>query len=236
MNTWLGAFGVLMLVLVIAWWQVPLVRTAFLIARVTPYTQSPAQSTHTLLVLGDSTGYGTGATASENSVAGLIGRDFQELTIYNDSVNGRTLSEGLAAYTESHMTQSYDVVLLQLGANDILRNTPLSEVKVTLEKVLSMLKDSKVIMMPSGNVGAAPRFSGSDAAELSQRTLEYFAVFESLAAMYGATFVNLYQPESEDPFVQQPERYVSLDGLHPSDEGYAFWYTKLRPALEANLQ
>lgn len=62
----LGIIGVLLLTT--GWWRYAL--TGYLIARVTPYEQVGTGG-GSILVIGDSTGYKTGASRSSESVAGL---------------------------------------------------------------------------------------------------------------------------------------------------------------------
>ena len=63
------------------------------------------------------------------------------------------------------------------------------------------------------------------------RTLQFRDVFITTAAKYSVTYVDLYEDPSVDVFVLEPERYMALDGLHPSADGYGIWYAKLRPGL-----
>ena len=61
-------------------WQ--FAKTIWLIATVTPYEQvGNGTTTQKILVLGDSTGYGTGAESGNKSIAGLLGADFPAYSI-----------------------------------------------------------------------------------------------------------------------------------------------------------
>ena len=53
-----------------------------------PYTAAPEQPTKRLLVVGDSTAVGTGADASADSLAGLIGQTHPQWRIDNLAANG----------------------------------------------------------------------------------------------------------------------------------------------------
>ena len=238
MKYWLLGSVIFVGGLMFAWYQFPVLQTVYLIARITPYEQQPAGATRHLLVLGDSTGYGTGSSNSRFSVAGRIGADFQDLTITNDSVNGRTVTAGLKAFKANHTAASYDVILLQLGANDILDGGDMSVTEDALRELFSLTtaEEKPVFLLASGNIGSAPRFTGVRREELTARTLEYFAVYQSVADEYGVTFINLFKPPESDPFVLQPDLYTAIDGLHPSDAGYAYWYKALAPVLGPTLE
>lgn len=210
--------------------------TAWLIIRVTPYEQ-PGSGGDSILVLGDSTGYGTGATTGRASVAGRLGAAYPSVAITNQSVNGDTIAD--AVDRTSGLTESYDLILLQLGGNDILQLRPLEAVRADTERLLAALAPhtDRVVLMSAGNVGAATAFSGATAARYTEQSQRYHAAMEELAAVRPElTYVNLYEPPESDPFVSQPELHLALDGLHPSDTGYAVWYEKLRPVLGAQLR
>jgi len=67
----LGILSVLLLAT--GWWRYVL--TGYLIARVAPYEQ-PGGGAGSILFIGDSTGYGTGASRSDESVAGQLGNAY----------------------------------------------------------------------------------------------------------------------------------------------------------------
>ena len=43
----------------------------------------------------------------------------------------------------------------------------------------------------------------------------------------GARYVDLFKERDDDPFALQPEHMNAIDGLHPSDAGYALWHREL---------
>jgi len=209
-----------------------LVKTIFLISGTSPYEQT-GTGTQKLLILGDSTGYGTGVKDKKNSVAGRIGIDFPTVTITNNSVNGRRLDQ-LADQITS-LDTSYDVILLQIGGNDILGKRPIADVVADLGRLYTVLapKTKQIILMPAGNVGGAVAFIGTEKAVVYQQlSREYYAAFSAFADTHpNFTFVDLFEEPAVDPFVLHPELYVSIDGLHPNDAGYEYWYKTLRPSL-----
>lgn len=73
-----------------------------------------------LLIVGDSTAVGTGATASGASVAGLLGEHFPWLQIENRSRDGATFSELL---DQLDGDERLDMVLVMAGGN--VGNAPL---------------------------------------------------------------------------------------------------------------
>ena len=59
----------------------------------TPPYEQKGSNTKSLLILGDSTGYGTGARCAKESIAGLMGATDPDIKITNISSNGRTATE-----------------------------------------------------------------------------------------------------------------------------------------------
>lgn len=207
-------------------------KTLYLIARVSPAYEQKGTDDKTLLILGDSTGYGTGASGRTESVAGLIGAAYPELTIINQSENGRTAKK--LRRDIQKLEGKYDTILLQIGANDLLRHTPTSEVVAEIEGTAVYLRKhtDRVLVLTSGNIGAAPRFSVTKRAVYTDSFRIYDQLMQSQAMKTGSfTFVSQFKEPENDPFVLEPEKNFSMDGLHPSSAGYALWFEALKPRL-----
>lgn len=223
--------AVVLVGVVVVFTQVRFAKTVYLIARVSPYEQS-GTGAGMIQVLGDSTGYGTGATSGKKSIAGLLGADFPDFTIKNQSVNGRTIA-GLLKDSQD-FSGEYDMILLQIGGNDILQNRDTAQVLAELSDLLDILSEhtNNIVMMTSGNVGASIAFSGEQAQEYERLTRDLRAgVFDIARDRGDFTYVDLFDEPEDDPFLEQPEVYTSLDGLHPSNAGYALWYSQLKPVV-----
>jgi hypothetical protein len=61
--------------------------------RSVPFQRQPAAPTYRLLVIGDSTAVGTGASAPEASLAGLIARDHPSWAIANRASDGARFAD-----------------------------------------------------------------------------------------------------------------------------------------------
>jgi lysophospholipase L1-like esterase len=226
----LATVGILGFVL---FWFWLILKTVWLIAMVTPYIQT-IENAPRVLVLGDSTGYGTGADKSTESVAGLLGRDFA-VSIENNSVNGRTIGELKKAV--SAVTDDYTLILLQIGGNDIIGERAVSEVEQELRSTVESLQEhtEHLVMISSGNVGAAPKYAGERATKYEALSRDYREMFLAVSASTFLTYVDLFEEPEVDPFVKEPKKYVAIDGLHPTSAGYALWYEKLFATLEEHL-
>lgn len=212
-----------------------LAKTIYLISKVSPYEQVIAGAP-VILVLGDSTGYGTGAKSKNESIAGLIGRDYPAYTIKNNSKNGRTIEE-LVEVAEN-IEGNYELILLQIGGNDILQKREIETVEQELRTIVQELSKhtEHVVMVSSGNVGGAAAFQGETAKEYEQITRSFRSMFLQVAAETPLVYVDLFLEPEVDVIAKNPKRYLAIDGLHPSSEGYSVWYQSLSPVLQKLLE
>lgn len=185
-----------------------------------------------ILVIGDSTGVGTGVDDPTESIAGMFGTEFPSAYIQNESVNGWKVADAVRNFPNVPH-QDFDIVLLQIGANDILRATPMTEFTVTLEELFrkSTAAGKKVYALHSGNIGLAPLFPWPVSRIMRSRTLRYRAEYTRIAAQNGVTYVDLYHEAEDDPFREKPEAYAA-DELHLTGAGYAEWYRTIREVMK----
>ena len=210
-------------------------KTVALILRVTPYEQAGTGAGE-ILILGDSTGYGTGAKMAGQSVAGRLGAAYPGYRLSNNSVNSRQIAGAREA--ASNLSDTYDLLLLQIGANDLLAERPVEEVVADMQQLIEdvLPHAEQVVIMTAGNIGALPRYSGETASYHTERSRAYTAAMVELTTSYQeVAYVPLFDEPDEDPFVSEPDRYIAADGLHPSSAGYELWYQKALPYLRQAL-
>ncbi len=195
-----------------------------------PFQQPLQQPVLRMLVIGDSTAVGTGASRPETSLVGLMARSHPQLQVDNRARDGASWAD-LPAQMPTLATGAprYDVVLIQAGGNDVIRLHDLDAVAADIEQVVARASviGRTVIVMPSGNVGNAPMVFAPLSWWLSHRSRALHRSVKAAAVRHGARYVNLYHAPRNDPFVQQPGLFAA-DGLHPSDAGYASWWRELR--------
>lgn len=189
-----------------------------------PYQASPAAPAFRLLVVGDSTALGTGASTPAASLPGWIGRHHPDWEIRNLGVNGARWADlpGQLAVAGS----GYDAVLVMAGGNDVIRFTARGLLDQQVRQTLAQARRhaDRVVVMPPGNVGHAPFFLPPLSWWMGVRSQALHAVVQAAAAEQGAAYVRLLRPRDEDPFVADAGRLHAADGLHPSDAGYGLWY------------
>ena len=196
------------------------------LARVSePLQRTPAQAALRLLIVGDSTAVGTGASAPQASVAGLLAQRFPRLQIVNRARDGATFDE---LHEQLAADERFDMVLVMAGGNDVVRLRGLDTLRSDVQQVTQRARQRAelVVLLPPGNVGNAPFFYAPVSWLMSWRSRQLHTFVREAAAQHGAVAVNLYREREDDPFVQRPE-LNAVDGLHPSDGGYQLWFDEL---------
>jgi len=186
-------------------------------------TATPAFAAPTvhIVALGDSLTAGYGLAEKDGFVprlqAGLVSKGIAA-EVANAGVSGNTTSDGLARLDWS-VPQGTDAVILELGANDMLRGFKPEVTRATLDSILQRLTQRHIVVLLCG-MRAAPNLGG-----------EYASAFEpiypELAAKYGA----LLYPFFLDG-VAGNLNLVQADGLHPNATGVGIIVERILPKVE----
>ncbi len=190
-----------------------------------PLQRSVSNAQARLLIVGDSTAVGTGATSPQTSMAGLLAKAYPRLHIENRARDGATFAD---VVQQLMGTDRFDIVLIQAGGNDVIRLRNLDGVRADIASAAQLAGERAplVVLMPAGNVGNAPFFFAPVSGWMTSRARTLHGHVRETAARQGAIYVNLFKEHDADPFVQQPALNAS-DGLHPSDAGYRLWFDEL---------
>jgi lysophospholipase L1-like esterase len=191
-----------------------------------PFEQRPETATRRLLIVGDSTAVGTGASSPAHSLAGLIAQQQPRLLIENRARDGALFAD---VAEQLLRPGRFDIVLVQAGGNDVIRLRSEESMRKDIDDVLDAARQRAdvVIVMPAGNVGNAPFFFAPWSWWMTHRAREMHRLVARAAARTNAIYVNLFHERDDDPFVRQPELNAG-DGLHPSDAGYRVWWQALQ--------
>ena len=194
-----------------------------------PFELRNSEAKQRILVVGDSTGVGTGAARPEESVAGRIAEEFPGVEIINLAMNGAKAKDVLLQL-DSIGKEGFEIVLVKVGGNDILGFTNLDELKNTIRQVLTKArqKGENALFISTGNVGLAPAFFPPISWIYTARTRKARAVFMDISRELGIQYVDMFREKGDELFLGDPDRYYTPDYLHPSSEGYRVWYEELR--------
>ncbi len=197
-----------------------------------PFEQHPTNPTKRILVLGDSTGVGTGVDEPAQSVAGYFGKKYPNAEVINLSVNGKRLMH-LEKELETFDQGRFDLVMIQIGGNDIIRFTELESMRASLDKILTKANQvsDRVALLHSGNVGLAPFFPWWYKPVMTHRTLRVRDLYKDMASKHNAAYVDLFTDKTNDPFYPEYDKYYAADSLHLNAAGYKVWFEKIQAAL-----
>lgn len=156
-----------------------------------------------VLVLGDSLSAGYGLTPGEGWVELMEQRiEAFDLTLLNASVSGETTAGGLARLPDLLELHKPKWVLLELGANDGLRGTPLNIIQTNLEALANKINESGAKLVVIG-IQLPPNYG-------PRYTRAFFNLFPELAETFDAPLVPfLLEGVATDWDLMQS------DGLHP---------------------
>ncbi len=207
--------------------------SSVLVEKSSPYERRLPGAPMRVLILGDSTAVGTGATDTADSTAGRFGALYPEAEIVNLAVNGLRIKGLLSILDGLDQNVSFDIVLIQIGANDIIRLTPLQEIEKGIAQVL--LKTSSigktVIVLHSGNIGEAKFFPWFVRPILSSRSLKVRELYKNAAQIHGAKYVDLIDSPIAKQLAEDPNTYYANDKLHLTGEGYGLWFSEIKKLL-----
>ena len=197
-----------------------------------PFVLTSTNYGKTILVLGDSTAIGVGASRPRDSIAGRVAAEVGATYVENNAATGAKVAQ-VFNQVDAAQLGHYDIILLQVGGNDIIRFGNADLAKANLKDILRILKEKgdTVYLMMAGDVGRAKLFPPFVRPFHHFLSMQYRANFIEAAEQAGVIYIDLYVSKEKDPFVKDPLRYHAKDGLHPSTDGYDSWFKKLAPQL-----
>jgi acyl-CoA thioesterase-1 len=174
-----------------------------------------------IVALGDSLTAGLNLAESEAFPAQLeraLKAKGLAVEIQNAGVSGDTASGGLARLDWS-VPDGADAVIVELGANDMLRGIDPRVTRKALDAILARLQERRIPVLLCG-MRAAPNLGG----EFGRA---YESIFPELAVKYGVLFYPFFlEGMAAEPTVSLP------DGLHPNVQGVAAIVSRILPKVE----
>jgi acyl-CoA thioesterase-1 len=144
-----------------------------------------------------------------------------DVEVANAGVSGETAEDGLARFDWS-VPAGTDALIVELGANDMLRGLPPEGAKAALAKILEKAKAAKIATLLTG-MRAAPNLGLAYA-------MKFDAIYPELASAYGVDLYPFFlEGVAADPKLNQQ------DGLHPTGKGVEKIVASILPAVEKLL-
>ena len=144
-----------------------------------------------------------------------------DVSVTNAGVSGETAEDGLARFDWS-VPPDTDALVVELGANDMLRGMPVESAKSALAAILAKAAAAHIPTLLTG-MKAAPNLG-------PQYRAAFDRIYPDLAAQYDVALYPFFlDGVAADPKLNQP------DGLHPRPEGVKIIVARILPAVEARL-
>lgn len=174
-----------------------------------------------IVAFGDSLTAGYGLAGSEAFPARLeraLKAKGVNVEIENAGVSGDTASGGLSRL-EWSIPDGTDAVILELGANDMLRGIDPKLTREALDSILAKLKERNIAVLLAG-MRAAPNLGG-------EYVQGFESIFKDLAQKYDAVFYPFFLDG-----VTTQTKLVLRDGLHPNAAGVDVIVAGIIPKVE----
>ncbi|WP_425040235.1 SGNH/GDSL hydrolase family protein [Primorskyibacter sp. S187A] len=188
-----------------------------------------------LLILGDSSAAGVGASTQDKALAGqlttALARDFTvhwRLTARSGATTRSTLSEMARA-----PVFPCDVAVVALGVNDVKNGMPLAKWRQSYAALLVRLTKENntqhIIACGVPPMGAFPLLPNPLRRTLGNRAAQFDRALQEICAQ---------TPEAHHLAFDLPmtEDLVAQDGFHPSEQLYALWAVILAQHIKAGVQ
>jgi acyl-CoA thioesterase-1 len=176
-----------------------------------------------VLAFGDSLTAGYGLPPGQGfapQLQAMLRRNGVPAIVANGGVSGDTAAAGRArlGWTLEGLGRKPDLVILALGANDMLRGLPPRRTRGDIDAMLAELKRRGIRTLVAGMLAApnlGPDYGG-----------EYNRIFPDLAGRYGAPLYPFFLEG-----VAGDERLLLPDKVHPNFQGIKRMVTGIGPAV-----
>jgi acyl-CoA thioesterase I len=197
---------------------------AFLVSGMKPAVAAPADRPVKIVALGDSLTAGLGLPASAAfpaKLAAALKAKGHAVEVINAGVSGDTASGGLSRLDWS-VPEGTDAVILELGANDMLRGVDPNVTRRALDETVRRLTERRIAVLLAG-MRAIPNLG-----------VDYVRGFETIYPEIAAKYDALLYPFFLDG-IAGDARFNQRDGLHPLATGVDVIVAGILPKVEELL-
>lgn len=170
----------------------------------------------TVLILGDSLSYGTGATKGEDYPTLLA--QSTGWRIINAGVPGDTTEQGLARLSNLLVEHQPSLLVVELGGNDFLKKVPITETENNLKAIIEHAKHNQIKTL----LIAIP---------------DYQPVKAAFAGLSDHKLYEKLSQETDTPLIEDifsevlSNNALKADYVHPNAQGYLQVEAQLRASL-----
>ena len=173
-----------------------------------------------MLVLGDSTAAGVGASRLEDTLAFLVAsRTDGRVEVTNLAVSGARTHHVALEQIEAVPEAPFEFVLISMSANDVTHDVSPSDLEDNVRTILKRFEGTPQVVLST-----TPNFRTTPALPyLVNRLFEARAVaLTTTIRKVAADYPNVSLAEINRDGTLGPERYAE-DGFHPNAAGYRVW-------------
>ncbi|MGJ8619507.1 MAG: arylesterase [Methylophilaceae bacterium] len=170
----------------------------------------------TVLILGDSLSYGTGATKGEDYPTLLAHNTGWQ--IVNAGVPGDTTEQGLARLPDLLAEHQPSLLMIELGGNDFLKKVPIAQTEKNLKAIIEEAKQHQIMTL----LIAIP---------------DYQPVKAAFGGLTDHTLYAKLSEETQTPLIEDvfspvlSKNALKADYVHPNAAGYRQMEAQLRESL-----
>ena len=179
-----------------------------------------------IILFGDSLTAGPGVAAEDTLSAQLSERLKKagfNAEVVNAGVSGDTTETGLARIDYTLEGGAIDLVVVELGANDMLRGLDPQKTRLNLEKIITAFQAKKAHIL------LVTMVAGENWGQTYKKSFD--SIYPELAQKFGVSLV---------PFIMQDiwgdPRLLIGDGLHPNAQGIAKMVDRIAPQIQTVLK
>lgn len=178
-----------------------------------------------IVAFGDSLTAGFGLLENESYPYLLqekLKADGYDYEVLNAGVSGDTTAAGLERIDWSLGQKNVEIIIIELGANDLLRGLPPAKMKQNLDRMIRKAKAKNIKVLLCGML--SPRSMGTE------YQADYINAFYDLAQEHKVEFLRfMVEGVALNPKLNQP------DGIHPNAEGEKIMTDNVYKALQPML-
>jgi lysophospholipase L1-like esterase len=183
--------------------------------------------------LGDSTAAGVGASGRDGALprqVAALDTGPEQLTAL--AVSGARVSDVVRDQLP-HVPPDAEVVLISVGANDVVHLSAIGSFRQRYAKLLKALPPkASVVLLGIPDMGSPTRLDQPLRAIVGWRGRAFDGVVRALARAHHTGYVDI-AGRTGAAFRHQPGRYFFRDHYHPDDAGYRLWAAAVTPVLAA---
>jgi acyl-CoA thioesterase I len=186
----------------------------------------------TIVAIGSSSTAGTGASSSATTYPSRLATELrkrypgQDITVINRGVGGEETADMLGRFSADVLAAHPQLVLWQVGTNSVLRDHPLGPHAGLMRKGIAELKalDADVVLI---DPQYAPRVLAKAETPAMNDLITATAKEENVGLFRRFAIMHYWFETQHRSF----DGFISPDGLHMNDWGYACWAKLLSAAI-----